>query len=470
MTKLRTTKAVKAIDYDRNLIEAWVAASRFKMGRHYYWNDCDAIVEPELTEAGRLSNINNSVPVWTANVTIMRDRLKLMQEVAHKFFSCSANRFGYDEQAIADIKRFGRAIPTTTLKLLKTLTSAMPYLEVVPIYLDRSELKHDHAEAFIDPYHPPFDLDEDDSKIIPTGQFRLRHHERLAFAFIHKGCDMPSGTLYASKDHHFEIASPLLNQRERSSSAVTTNPQRALALCRKHFKYEPPKNLRQHHLFRRVLGDTQTLHQTLKQDATKTFSKVRNAVADLLGDLNNSAPETQQAVNFLLNSDIPKVREAKKVMFDKCGAYLDSLETTRQLCWLKMLPDQQVSYILLDSDQFEVDHRLSDISKVISTIASDPDETANELLSRIQKLLADLERECKPNNPFREVLTSYMSPMFTEPAEQLPPEVMAKVAVLSMDDTDKDFIEGVGMALSRTEFVVYVSDIFNILNEGEADA
>jgi hypothetical protein len=390
--------------------------------------------------------------------------LENMFTIPKEMFLAQKNRLVADSQRAKDrvfnsvnidsFHKFGFFMTPLLFEMMDELTSVMPYLEVFPRLELRSTDRYFNIYKDMEPYS--------DNLLIPVIDDVI---------IFHRDSDYASAAISTSgnKAHGTEqylFRSPLLIHRERSQVQSTSSAETALKLARKYAKWTPPTKVREYVAFENEHHYILTPVKRKQQTISQSIRGLKGTLNDAFGDDGGN-----KVLKFLVDS--PSVPAEATSLWNKLRhnyvTLVDSAIESSRMCYLRLVPNSDlVSYTLLDfptADQFMAgDFR--PLTDLVRHTFGDKDARLNDALSRADELLNSLKTE----DHWRSSVSYYkrLTDTYIEPMSQLPADMMAKIAQLSIDDGDDDEVRrfgivDVGKKLSSQEFIIYAGSLWGML-------
>jgi hypothetical protein len=437
--KKRTTKA-KRVELDTDVLYSWLSAvSRTSRDM------ATRVPDPARNEDSGYY-LENMFTIPKEMFLAQKNRLVADSERAKDRVFNSVN--------IDSFHKFGFFMTPLLFEMMDELTSVMPYLEVFPRLELRSTDRYFNIYKDMEPYS--------DNLLIPVIDDVI---------IFHRDSDYASAAISTSgnKAHGTEqylFRSPLLIHRERSQVQSTSSAETALKLARKYAKWTPPTKVREYVAFENEHHYILTPVKRKQQTISQSIRGLKGTLNDAFGDDGGN-----KVLKFLVDS--PSVPAEATSLWNKLRhnyvTLVDSAIESSRMCYLRLVPNSDlVSYTLLDfptADQFMAgDFR--PLTDLVRHTFGDKDARLNDALSRADELLNSLKTE----DHWRSSVSYYkrLTDTYIEPMSQLPADMMAKIAQLSIDDGDDDKVRrfgivDVGKKLSSQEFIIYAGSLWGML-------
>ncbi|MEL0014011.1 MAG: hypothetical protein VW715_02300 [Rhodospirillales bacterium] len=437
--KKRTTKA-KRVELDTDVLYSWLSAvSRTSRDM------ATRVPDPARNEDSGYY-LENMFTIPKEMFLAQKNRLVADSERAKDRVFNSVN--------IDSFHKFGFFMTPLLFKMMDELTSVMPYLEVFPRLELRSTDRYFNIYKDMEPYTDDLLIPVMDSVII-----------------FHKDSDYASAAISTSgsKAHGTEqylFRSPLLIHRERSQIQSTSSAETAMKLARKYAKWTPPTKVREYVAFENEHHNILTPVKRKQQTISQSIRGLKGTLNDAFGDDGGN-----KVLKFLIDS--PSVPAEATSLWNKLRhnyvTLVDSAIESSRMCYLRLVPNSDlVSYTLLDFPT--ADHFMSGdfgpLTDLVRHTFGDKDARLNDALSRADELLNSLNDV----DHWRSSVSYYkrLTDTYIEPMSQLPADMMAKIAQLSIDDGDDDSVRrfgivDVGKKLSSQEFIIYAGSLWGML-------
>lgn len=434
--KKRTTKA-KRVELDPDVLYSWLSAvSR---------NSRDMATRLPISSSDGYE-LENMFTVPKEIFLAQKNRLVADSERAKDRVFNSVN--------IDSFRKFGFFMTPLLFEVMDELTSVMPYLEVFPRLELRSSDRYFNIYKDIGPYT--------DDLLIPVIDSVIIFHRDSGYA---SAAISTSG----SKAHGTEqylFRSPLLIHRERSQVQSTSSAETALKLARKYAKWTPPTKVREYVAF-------ENEHHTILTPVKRKQQRISQSIRGLKGTLNDAFGDDggNKVLKFLIDS--PSVPAEATSLWNKLRhnyvTLVDSAIESSRMCYLRLVPNSDlVSYTLLglpNTDNF-LSGDFRPLTDLVRHTFGDKDARLSDALSRADELLNSLDDV----DHWRASVSYYkrLTDTYIEPMSQLPADMMAKIAQLSIDDGDDDNVRrfgivNVGKKLSSQEFIIYAGSLWGML-------
>lgn len=435
--KKRTTKA-KRVELDPDVLYSWLSAvSR---------NSRDMATRLPIS-SGDGYELENMFTVPKEIFLAQKNRLVADSERAKDRVFNSVN--------IDSFRKFGFFMTPSLFEVMDELTSVMPYLEVFPRLELRSSDRYFNIYKDIGPYT--------DDLLIPVIDSVIIFHRDSGYA------SAAISTYMSCKAHGTEqylFRSPLLIHRERSQVQSTSSAETALKLARKYAKWTPPTKVREYVAF-------ENEHHTILTPVKRKQQRISQSIRGLKGTLNDAFGDDggNKVLKFLIDS--PSVPAEATSLWNKLRhnyvTLVDSAIESSRMCYLRLVPNSDlVSYTLLglpNTDNF-LSGDFRPLTDLVRSTFGDKDARLSDALSRADELLNSLDDV----DHWRASVSYYkrLTDTYIEPMSQLPADMMAKIAQLSIDDGDDDNVRrfgivNVGKKLSSQEFIIYAGSLWGML-------
>lgn len=435
--KKRTTKA-KRVELDPDVLYSWLSAvSR---------NSRDMATRLPIS-SGDGYELENMFTVPKEIFLAQKNRLVADSERAKDRVFNSVN--------IDSFRKFGFFMTPSLFEVMDELTSVMPYLEVFPRLELRSSDRYFNIYKDIGPYT--------DDLLIPVIDSVIIFHRDSGYA------SAAISTYMSCKAHGTEqylFRSPLLIHRERSQVQSTSSAETALKLARKYAKWTPPTKVREYVAF-------ENEHHTILTPVKRKQQRILQSIRGLKGTLNDAFGDDggNKVLKFLIDS--PSVPAEATSLWNKLRhnyvTLVDSAIESSRMCYLRLVPNSDlVSYTLLglpNTDNF-LSGDFRPLTDLVRSTFGDKDARLSDALSRADELLNSLDDV----DHWRASVSYYkrLTDTYIEPMSQLPADMMAKIAQLSIDDGDDDNVRrfgivNVGKKLSSQEFIIYAGSLWGML-------
>jgi len=437
--KKRTTKA-KRVELDTDILYSWLSAVS--------GTDRDMstrVPHPSLNQDSGYT-FENMFTIPKEMFLAQKNRLVADSERAKDRVFNSVN--------IDSFRKFGFFMTPLLFEMMDELTSVMPYLEVFPRLELRSTDRYFNIYKDMEPYT--------DDLLIPVidGVIIFHRDSDYASAAISTSGNKAHGT------EQYLFRSPLLIHRERSHVQSTSSAETALKLARKYAKWTPPTKVREYVAFENEHHNILTPVKRKQQTISQSIRGLKGTLNDAFGDDGGS-----KVLKFLIDS--PSVPAEATSLWNKLRhnyvTLVDSAIESSRMCYLRLVPNSDlVSYTLLDfptADQF-MSGDFRTVTDLVRHTFGDKDARLNDALSRADELLNSLKTE----DHWRSNVSYYkrLTDTYIEPMSQLPADMMAKIAQLSIDDGDDNKVRrfgivDVGKKLSTQEFIIYAGSLWGML-------
>jgi hypothetical protein len=437
--KKRTTKA-KRVELDTDILYSWL----------------DAVSRTSRDMATRVPDParNQDSGYYLENMFTIPKEMFLAQKNRLVADSERAKDRVFNSVNIDSFRKFGFFMTPLLFEMMDELTTVMPYLEVFPRLELRSTDRYFNIYKDMEPYTDDLLIPVIDDVII-----------------FHRDSDYASAAISTSgnKAHGTEqylFRSPLLIHRERSQVQSTSSAETAMKLARKYAKWTPPTKVREYVAFDNEHHSILTPVKRKQQTILQSIRGLKGTLNDAFGDDGGS-----KVLKFLIDS--PSVPAEATSLWNKLRhnyvTLVDSAIEGSRMCYLRLVPNSDlVSYTLLDfptADQF-MSGDFRTVTDLVQHTFGDKDARLNDALSRADELLNSLNDvdHWRSNVSYYKRLTD----TYIEPMSQLPADMMAKIAQLSIDDGDDDNVRrfgivDVGKKLSSQEFIIYAGSLWGML-------
>lgn len=433
--KKRTTKA-KRVELDQDVLYSWLSAvSRTSR---------DMAIPVPRPDVDYYYILENMFTTPKEISRAQKDRLVADSQRAKDRVFNSVN--------IDSFHKFGFFMTPSLFEVLDELTSVMPYLEVFPRLESRKNERYFNIYKDMEPYTDNLLIPVIDSVII-----------------FHKDSDYASAAISTdgNKAHGTEqylFRSPLLVHRERSQVQSTSSAETALKLARKYAKWTPPTKVREYVAF-------EDNHHAILTPVTRKQQNILQSIRGLKLTLDEAFGDEGgiKVLKFLIDS--PNIPAEATSLWNKLRhnyiTLVDSAIESSRMCYLRLVPNSDlVSYTLLDApvaDRF-LSGDFKKLTDLVRHTFGDKDARLNDGISRANGLLDSLDTE----DHWRSSVSCYkrLTATYVEPMSQLPADMMAKVAQLSIDDDDavsRHGIVDVGKKMSSQEFIIYAGSLWGML-------
>lgn len=432
----RTTKA-KRVELEDDVLYSWLSA----VSRNSRDMSCRV---PHPTNSYEIEN------VFTVPKEVFRAQGERLVADSKR-----AEHRVYNSLNIESFYEFGFFMNPLLFEVMGKLVKVMPYLEVYPLFGARTSERYFNIYKDMEPYT--------DSLSIPA----IDH-----VVIFHKDSDYASATIqvagsktYGSEEYYFR--SPLLVHRERSQVQSTTKVETAMKLARKYAKWTPPTKVREFVAFENEYHSIFTPINRKQQTISQSIRGLKGTLDDAFGDGGGS-----KVLRFLVDS--PNVPAEATSLWDKLrhnyATLVDSAIEGSRMCYLRLVPNSDlVAYTLFDlpnADNF-MSGNLRPLNDLVRLTFGDKDARLNDAISRADELLSymdDVDRYGTNIVAYYKRLTA----TYIEPMSQLPAEMMARIAQLSIDDGEDDKVRrfgivDVGKKLSPQEFIIYAGSLWGML-------
>jgi len=437
--KKRTTKA-KRVELDQDVLYSWLSAvSRTSRDM------ATRVPDPTRSQDSGYM-LENMFTIPKEIFRAQKDRLVAdsQRDINRVFNSVNIDAF----------HKFGFFMTPLLFEVLDELTSVMPYLEVFPRLELRSTDRYFNIYKDMEPYT--------DNLLIPVIDDVI---------IFHKDSDYASAAISTNgnKAHGTEqylFRSPLLVHRERSQVQSTSSAETAMKLARKYAKWTPPTKVREYVAF-------EDQHHTILTPLKRKQQTISQSIRGLKGTLNDAFGDEGgiKVLKFLIDS--PNIPAEATSLWNKLRhnyvTFVDSAIESSRMCYLRLVPNSDlVSYTLLDAPVAErfLSGDFKSLTDLVRHTFGDKDARLNDAISRAYELLNSLGTE----DHWRSSVSDYkrLTATYVEPMSQLPADMMAKIAQLSIDDGDDDDVRrfgivNVGKKLSSQEFIIYAGSLWGML-------
>ena len=214
-------------------------------------------------------------------------------------------------------------------------------------------------------------------------------------------------------------------------------------------------------------------HHTILTPLKRKQQTISQSIRGLKGTLNDAFGDEGgiKVLKFLIDS--PNIPAEATSLWNKLRhnyvTFVDSAIESSRMCYLRLVPNSDlVSYTLLDAPVAErfLSGDFKSLTDLVRHTFGDKDARLNDAISRAYELLNSLGTE----DHWRSSVSDYkrLTATYVEPMSQLPADMMAKIAQLSIDDGDDDDVRrfgivNVGKKLSSQEFIIYAGSLWGML-------